>query len=137
MNLGFTTNGMVRRRSRSNPDGGYPEAIASLMAALVATLRPESVLILTAGLTNSDGCRPPQPKSLFFQQLPQTLQPSEFVCRGRLARHSAENRVWLLRSSGPCSRCQLSPVRNDLDVAGNRILAVWFRGTLLTGYNMR
>jgi hypothetical protein len=32
-------------------------------------------------LNNSDGCRPPQPKFLRFQSLPQTLQPSEFVCR--------------------------------------------------------
>jgi hypothetical protein len=32
-----------------------------------------------AGLNNSDGCRPPQPKFLLCQSLPQTLQPSEFV----------------------------------------------------------
>jgi methyl acetate hydrolase len=35
-----------------------------------------------ARLNNSDGCRPPQPKFLSFQQLLRSLQPSEFVCRG-------------------------------------------------------
>src|ERR1700693_1208478 len=32
-----------------------------------------------AGLANSDGCRPSQPKLLLSQSLPPTLQPSEFV----------------------------------------------------------
>src|SRR4029077_482686 len=37
----------------------------------------------------------------------------------------------------PRSRCQLPRVRNDLDVAGNRILAVGFRSTLLIVCTMR
>jgi hypothetical protein len=32
-----------------------------------------------AALNNSDGCRPPQPKFLLCQSLPQTLQSSKFV----------------------------------------------------------
>ena len=36
-----------------------------------------------AALNNSDGCRLPQAKFIFFQSLLQTLQPSKFVCHRR------------------------------------------------------
>src|SRR6266478_2502872 len=44
---------------------------------------PESIRCETAGLNNSDGCRPPQLKLLVFQVLGQTPQPSEFVVATR------------------------------------------------------
>jgi hypothetical protein len=54
---------------------GYTEAIARELAML----RAGSIPTYRAALNNSDGCRPPQPKFLLCQSLPQTLQPSEFV----------------------------------------------------------
>ena len=43
--------------------------------------------------------RPPQPEFNSFQQFPQTLKPSEFVCRGRFERVEPGFRFWKILDS--------------------------------------
>jgi hypothetical protein len=62
---------------------------------------------LKGSTNNSDGCRPSQPKLLRFQLLPQTLQPSEFVCRSVRSRKLRPKTLSVMkafkRELGSCS----------------------------------
>ena len=67
---------MLRKLSiaRDGFDTEYSYAVTAKVAWLGGSAHHRKE---KAALDNSDGCRPPQPKLLRFQLLPQTLQASE------------------------------------------------------------
>lgn len=56
---------------------------------------------LKAGLANSDGCGPAQPKFLLFQRLPRTLRPSELMISMAQGRKGVEWKCCARRPRSP------------------------------------